>query len=66
MAQVFVDSEYCKSCELCISVCPKKVLEIGKKPNQKGYYAVVAGGNNCIGCMLCGLICPDIALEIHK
>lgn len=67
MAKVVVLSEYCKSCGLCIGVCPRKVLAIGDKSNSKGYYVVVpADPDKCIGCGLCGTVCPDLALEIYK
>jgi len=67
LAKVVVLSEYCKSCGLCINVCPKKVLAIGDKANQKGYYTVeVSRPDDCIGCCLCGTVCPDLALEIYK
>lgn len=67
MPKVVVLAEYCKSCGLCVEVCPNKVLAIGNKPNQKGYYVVqVVDEANCIGCKLCGTICPDIALEVYK
>lgn len=66
-AKVVVLGEYCKSCGLCINICPKKVLAIGDKANSKGYYvAVAASPENCIGCGLCGTVCPDLALEIYK
>lgn len=66
MPPVKVLDEYCKSCGLCIHICPKKVLTIGGKPNAKGYYYVVAAEDKCIGCGLCGAMCPDMALEIYK
>lgn len=67
MAKVVVLGEYCKSCGLCINICPKKVLAIGDKPNSKGYYVVKAAEpDKCIGCTLCATVCPDLALEIYK
>jgi len=66
MAKVVVLEEYCKSCGLCISICPKKALSIGSAANAKGYYSVIVAENNCIGCGLCGVMCPDLALEIYK
>lgn len=67
MEKVKVLSEYCKSCGLCISICPRKLLKIGDKTNRKGYfYVVMTDQEKCIGCTLCGTICPDMALEIHK
>lgn len=67
MPKVEVVSELCKSCGLCLNVCPKQVLKIGEKANRKGYYFVeVASPDQCIGCALCGIVCPDIALKIYK
>ena len=37
MGKVEILPEICKSCGFCITVCPKKVLEIGQKVNSKGY-----------------------------
>ncbi|WP_245823972.1 4Fe-4S binding protein [Sporomusa malonica] len=60
-------SEKCKSCGLCIAVCPRKVLAVGDKANSKGYYTiVVTDEESCVGCALCGLVCPDVALEVYK
>jgi 2-oxoglutarate ferredoxin oxidoreductase subunit delta len=67
MAKVVVLSEYCKSCGLCVNICPQKILKIGDKINPKGYYTVtVSKPDECVGCKLCGTVCPDIALEIYK
>ena len=66
MPKVIIKSEYCKSCGLCINICPKKVLFKGNSPNSRGYYPVEADDSKCIACSLCGLICPDIAIEIYK
>jgi 2-oxoglutarate ferredoxin oxidoreductase subunit delta len=67
VAQVVILGEYCKSCGLCLSVCPKQVLQISDKSNQKGYYPVeVVRAEQCIGCTLCGLMCPDLAIEIIR
>lgn len=67
MPKVEVESERCKSCGLCVAICPKKVLKIGTNANLKGYYFVeTSEPESCIGCALCGMVCPDIALEIYK
>ena len=67
MAKIVVLGEYCKSCGLCINICPKKVLAVGDKPNAKGYYVVTpAKADECIGCGLCCAVCPDMALELYK
>lgn len=52
--------QYCKSCSLCVEACPKKVLAISDKINQKGYRPVVAVNPlDCIGCGMCAMRCPD-------
>jgi 2-oxoglutarate ferredoxin oxidoreductase subunit delta len=67
MSKVVVLNEYCKSCGLCINICPKKVLSVGDKSNAKGYYFVEAAKpEQCISCGLCATMCPDLALEIYK
>jgi len=59
--------EYCKSCGLCMDVCPKQVLAPGTKTNAKGYFPVEpAKQEACIGCGLCATMCPDIAIEIYR
>ncbi|AIF50554.1 ferredoxin family protein [Pelosinus sp. UFO1] len=67
MSKVVVLREYCKSCGLCVDICPKQVLAIGDTTNQKGYYAVVVKDESkCIGCAMCGAMCPDVALEVSR
>ena len=67
MAKVEVLAERCKSCGLCVAICPKKILTIGDKANGKGYYAVtVTEQDKCIGCAMCATMCPDLALEIWR
>ncbi|CAA7599974.1 4Fe-4S ferredoxin-type, iron-sulphur binding domain protein [Acididesulfobacillus acetoxydans] len=64
---VEIKTERCKGCGLCVSVCPKKVLEIGETANSKGYYAVIMQDEDkCIGCAFCALMCPDLALEVYR
>lgn len=67
MPKVVVLEEYCKSCGLCVNICPKEVLAIGDKANAKGYYAVVVKDEGkCISCAMCATVCPDLALEIWR
>ncbi len=67
MARVEIMSEICKSCGFCVSACPKKVLEIGRAVNGKGYqYAAAARPQDCIGCALCAVMCPDAAIEVYR
>ena len=66
MAHIEVNSERCKSCQLCIFACPKNVIAVGKKVNSKGYEYIEAVNDNCIGCMSCGRICPEGAINVYK
>lgn len=51
----------CKSCQLCMFICPKQVFKV----NERGQ-VVVDNDEVCIGCMQCYNICPDFALEVTK
>lgn len=66
MATTKIDKERCKGCELCISVCPKKILGLSEKVNTQGYHFVEQKGTDCIGCALCARICPDVVIEVYK
>ena len=66
--KVIINEDRCKSCELCVSVCPKGVLRISKRLNPKGYHPVELFDNEgCISCGFCFLICPDAAIvEVRR
>ena len=67
MTKVVVLREYCKSCGLCVNICPKSVLTIGDIANQKGYYPVIVTDDaKCISCAMCAIVCPDVALEVSR
>ena len=62
-----IDVDRCKGCGLCVSVCPKKVLEISNKVNKMGYYpAYQARPEDCTFCNACCLMCPDVAISIRE
>ena len=49
MAKLEISRESCKSCGLCVDVCPRQVLETGEGINKKGYrYVVDARPESCI------------------
>ncbi len=67
MPSVRVLSEFCKGCRLCVSVCPRKVLEMSGKLNRLGVRtAWPLRDKECSGCLNCVVICPDAAIEIRS
>ena len=60
-----IDTDRCKGCGLCVSVCPKNVLDISEEVNVKGYFPVYqARPDDCNFCAMCCVMCPDVAIEI--
>jgi len=67
LEKVKILHEYCKSCKLCIDICPKQILKIGDTANKKGYFAAVCiDQEKCISCALCATMCPDVAIEVYR
>jgi len=65
--QVIFNEERCKGCELCVSVCPVKIIKLQEvNINLQGYHpAGVIDEDKCIGCANCALICPDGAISVY-
>lgn len=62
-----IDSDRCKGCGLCVTICPKNVLEMSQQVNTKGYFPVFqARPEDCIKCALCCSMCPDVAITITR
>ncbi len=62
-----IDADRCKGCGLCVSICPKHVLDISDTVNTKGYFpAYQARPGDCITCALCCSMCPDVAITITE
>ncbi len=66
--RVIIDSERCKGCELCVSVCSKGGLRMADVYNAKGYRPAVwiNPQDACTGCALCATICPDTAITVYR
>lgn len=66
-AIVFINSERCKGCSLCANACPKKIIALSDRLNDKGYHpAEVVDMAQCNACANCARICPDVAIRIEK
>ena len=62
-AKVTFNSDRCKGCELCTTVCPKHI----EVTNHKGYHpATVKEMELCIACASCAKICPDSVITVEK
>lgn len=68
MGKVVIRPDYCKSCRLCLAVCPGDVLYVGRSTNQMGYDAVEQDETKkCTGCGLCASMCPEGAIiEVYR
>lgn len=57
---VTIREDWCKGCNICVSVCPKGVLAKSRKA------PAVAKPEECITCRLCEISCPDYAISVKK
>jgi 2-oxoglutarate ferredoxin oxidoreductase subunit delta len=62
-----VAAHRCKGCGLCVSVCPKGVLELDASlVNELGYHPVrLTDAGACTSCALCARICPDAVFAVY-
>ncbi len=65
---IVVDTERCKGCNLCVVVCPVRVIKLHtKQVNKKGYtFAYPLAEDTCTGCTSCATICPDGCITVYK
>lgn len=61
-AAVSVEESLCKSCGICVEMCPREVL-VATEPLRK---ATVAHLARCTGCGLCAMYCPDWAIDVVR
>jgi 2-oxoglutarate ferredoxin oxidoreductase subunit delta len=67
MAFISVDRKCCKGCDICYSICPKKIFVASKTRNQYGTnMPEITNPENCIYCGLCERMCPDGAINVMK
>lgn len=68
MAKLTFKIDKCKGCGLCVSACPKGILEIATDViNKKGHHpARLTDESACIGCASCAIMCPDCIIKVER
>lgn len=62
---VWVDYNRCKSCDICVEVCPSGTLAMRIDVNSiNGKIIDIVNPQSCIGCNNCELSCPDFAIHV--
>ena len=63
--EIIIDDQFCKGCNLCLEVCPRKVFTKSSKRSRAGYsMPQAAEPEKCSVCFLCEMTCPDLALTV--
>ena len=66
MAKVTFNEDRCKGCGLCVTACPKKIVQLSNRMNSKGYHpAEITNQEACIGCASCAIMCPDTVITVQ-
>ena len=67
-ARVSFREERCKGCGLCVSVCPRHILQLDEtRTNTRGYHpSTIIDQSQCIACCNCARICPDSVITVEK
>ena len=62
---VWVDTDRCKACDICVDACPAGVLSMKQEASSTlGAMIAVVAAEDCIGCNECELNCPDFAIFV--
>lgn len=55
-----ITPEWCKSCDICVKLCPERCLRLNDER-----VAELTDAARCTGCRLCEWLCPDFAIRVH-
>lgn len=66
--KVTFETDRCKGCELCTTVCPVDIVVMDTDTiNKKGYHpATVNDMDRCIACGNCATMCPDLVITVER
>ena len=65
MIEIVINPDYCKGCNICVTFCPREVLQPSDRINSKGYKLPEAVDlDACTQCKLCEIVCPDLAIAV--
>ncbi len=63
--KIVINTERCKGCGLCITVCPRNNIIISQESNKNGYFPAQAKNTDCTGCTRCAVVCPEGVIEVY-
>jgi len=67
MTRIEINRAWCKGCYICVSVCPRDVLDIDQTQWTGSFHPVyVRQIERCTACRNCELFCPDLAIEVKE
>ena len=68
MAKLTINIDRCKGCGLCVTACPKKIMQLSHdKMNKLGFRpAEITDESQCIGCAFCATMCPDCVITVER
>jgi len=55
-----ITDEWCKSCDICVKMCPERCLELNERQ-----IARLVNPEACTGCRVCEWLCPDFAIAVN-
>ncbi len=66
--RIIIEEARCKGCQLCTTVCPKRLVSMAEHFNALGYRPsqFIDADRQCTGCMLCALMCPEAAITVYR
>ena len=64
--KIVIDTERCKGCGLCVTICPQKSIVISEESNQNGYFPAQKTDAGCTGCAQCAIVCPEGIIEVCR